>query len=123
MVGSRIRTQLIVLAAMAVLPLFLAFAYDVFQQAEEGFARARANSQRLAKIAAADAQGYFARTEQRLGDIARWIEDGSLDPGRCRALFSDAKPSVGSSPPWPWWTGTAGWFASAGNRTSRRWRG
>lgn len=90
-VGSRIRTQLFMLAGVAVLPLFLAFAYDVFQQAEAGFARARANAQRLAKIAGADAQGYFSRAEQRLGDIARRVEDGSLEPGRCRTLFADVE--------------------------------
>lgn len=79
--------NLLVLAA--VLPLFLGFIYDIYQQARSGFERAKSDVQHLAKVASADAHGYFARTEQRLGDIARRVEVGSLDPARCKSLFAD----------------------------------
>ncbi|MDT3737731.1 MAG: PAS domain S-box protein [Denitratisoma sp.] len=77
------------MAFVAVTPLFLAFAYDVFQESRTGLARAQGEVRRLAKVAAADAQGYFARTEQRLGDMARHAETGHLAPERCPALFAD----------------------------------
>jgi PAS domain S-box-containing protein len=87
--GRPIKQQLYFLVLAAVLPLFLVFAYDIYQETRDGFERARGEAQRLAKVAAADAQGYFARTEQRLGDIARRVEVGSLDPTRCKSLFAD----------------------------------
>ena len=87
--GQPIRHQLYFLVLAAVLPLVLVFAYDLYQETREGFGRAQDEAQRLAKVAAADAQGYFARTEQRLGDIARRVEVGSLDPTRCKSLFAD----------------------------------
>jgi PAS domain S-box-containing protein len=88
--GNRsIRTQLHLLVLAAVLPLFLAFSYDVYHEIQVEFERAYGGAERLAKVASADAQGYFYRTEQRLGDIARRVEVGSLDPARCRSLFSD----------------------------------
>ncbi len=87
--GQPIRHQLYFLVLAAVLPLILVFAYDLYQETQDGFRRAQDEAQRLAKVAAADAQGYFARTEQRLGDIARRVEVGSLDPTRCKSLFAD----------------------------------
>ncbi|MBI4989540.1 MAG: PAS domain S-box protein [Rhodocyclales bacterium] len=87
--GRSIRTQLNLLALAAVLPLFLAFTYDIYREAQSVFERARGDAQRLARVSAADAQGYFARTEQRLGDISRRVEVGSLDPARCKSLFAD----------------------------------
>lgn len=84
-----IRNQLNLLVLAAVLPLFLGFIYDIYQQGRSGFERAKSDVQRLAKVASADAHGYFARTEQRLGDIARRVEVGSLDPARCQSLFTD----------------------------------
>jgi len=89
--GQSIREQLNLLAIAIVLPLFLAFAYDIYHQAQTGFERARGEVLQLARISAADAQGYFARSEQRLGDISRRVEVGSLDPARCSLLFSDAE--------------------------------
>ena len=87
--GRPIRHQLYFLVLAAVLPLILVFAYDLYQETQDGFRRAQDEAQRLAKVAAADAQGYFARTEQRLGDIARRVEVGSLEPARCKSLFAD----------------------------------
>jgi PAS domain S-box-containing protein len=81
--------QLNLLVLAAVLPLFLAFAYDIYHEARSGFERARGDAQHLARVSSADAQGYFARAEQRLGDISRRVEVGSLDPARCKSLFSD----------------------------------
>ncbi len=81
--------QLNLLVLAAVLPLFLAFAYDIYHEARSGFERARGEAQQLARVSSADAQGYFARAEQRLGDISRRVEVGSLDPARCKSLFSD----------------------------------
>ena len=86
-----IRTQLNLLVLAAVVPLFLAFAYDVYHEARTGFERAQAEALRLSLVASADAQGYFARTEQRLGDISRRVEMGNLDPARCKALFADSE--------------------------------
>ena len=87
--GRPIRSQLNLLALAAVVPLFLALAYDVYHEASSGIERVRNEVRQLAKVAAADAQGYFARSEQRLGDISRRIEVGSLDPARCKTLFAD----------------------------------
>ena len=87
--GRSIRTQLNLLVLAAVLPLLLAFAYDIYIEARSGFERARAEAQQLARVSSADAQGYFARAEQRLGDISRRVEVGSLDPARCKSLFAD----------------------------------
>lgn len=87
--GRSIRTQLNLLVLAAVLPLLLAFAYEIHIEARSGFERARAEAQQLARVASADAQGYFARAEQRLGDISRRVEVGNLDPARCKSLFAD----------------------------------
>ena len=89
--GRPIGTQLSFLVVAAVVPLLLAFAYDLFQETQAGFDRARGDADRWARVAAVDAQGYFARTEQRLGDISRRVEVGSLDPGRCKSLFADTE--------------------------------
>lgn len=86
-----IRTQLNLLVLAAVVPLFFAFAYDVYHEARTGFERAQAEALRLSLVASADAQGYFARTEQRLGDISRRVEMGNLDSARCKALFVDSE--------------------------------
>jgi len=87
--GLTIRKQLNLLVLAAVLPLFLASTYNIYIEARSGFERAQGEVRRLARLASADAQGYFTRTEQRLGDIARRVEVGSLDPARCRTLFAD----------------------------------
>ncbi|MBA3902608.1 MAG: hypothetical protein C0522_02880 [Rhodocyclaceae bacterium] len=84
-----IRAQLQILVLAAVLPLLLASAFDIYQEAQKGFDRAHDEARRLARVAAADSQHYFERAEQRLGDIARRIETGSLEPSRCHELFSD----------------------------------
>jgi PAS domain S-box-containing protein len=87
--GRPIRTQLNFLALAAVLPLLLVFAYDIYIETRNGFGRAHGEVLRLAKVASADAHGYFSRTEQRLGDVSRRVEVGSLDPARCHSLFAD----------------------------------
>ena len=46
----------------------------------------KAEAQRLALVASADAHGYFARTEQRLGDISRRVEIGNLDPAAMQVV-------------------------------------
>src|SRR4030042_6555934 len=87
--GRSIRMHVNLLVLAAVLPLFLAFAYDIYHEARSGFEQARGEAQQLARVSSADAQGYFARAEQRLGDISRRGEVGGLDPARCKSLFSD----------------------------------
>lgn len=87
--GRTLRTQLHLLALAAVFPLLLAFAYDLHHETRAGFRQSEIEAQRLAKVSSADAQGYFSRTEQRLGDISRRLETGSLDPSRCKSLFDD----------------------------------
>ena len=86
--GQPIRHQLYFLVLAAVLPLILVFAYDLYQETQDGFRRAQDEAQRLAKVAAADAQGYFARTEQRLGDIARRVDNPCAVPKACLDLPS-----------------------------------
>jgi PAS domain S-box-containing protein len=87
--GTSIGTQLNLLAVVAVLPLLLAFAYDMYHETREGFRHSEIEVQRLAKVSSADARGFFARTEERLGDISRRIEAGYLEPSRCQTLFAD----------------------------------
>mgnify|MGYP006313167535 CR=1 FL=1 len=118
--GQPIRHQLYFLVLAAVLPLILVFAYDLYQETQDGFRRAQDEAQRLAKVAAADAQGYFARTEQRLGDIARRVEVGSLEPARCKSLFADIAVNM---PAWPWLTGTEGWCVLPATTRSHRSKG
>lgn len=89
--GFSIRAALLGMAAVPLVALFAALAYDTYRDDEENIARANRTAMRIAEATASQAELTLARAQHYLSVLAQRPKVRALDPADCDPLLVDLK--------------------------------
>src|SRR5215470_3020802 len=87
--GSTIRTQLVVLALAAIVPVAAAVVYAIVDASRASLARSEEQVRNMAEITAAELTARLAENEQLLSRLAQRPLVKALDPKRCDPFLAE----------------------------------